>query len=187
MFSPGTVISEFTSQKGKSIVFRLLSESDLHQLTDYINILSQEDTYISFSGETFDLDTERKKIAGWVQEMENDNLVWIVSYHSDELISSASVIRETRRSKHVGTIALSVKKGFREEGIGSKMLDLLEEAGKQMQLRMLELTVFSNNERARHVYAKHGYREVGSIPEKLLYRGKYIDEVVMIKRLSSPS
>lgn len=187
MFNQGAFISEFTSKKGRPIVFRLLSENDLHQLTDYINILSQEDTYISFSGETFDLDTERKKIAVWVQEMEKGNLVWIVSYHSDKLISSASITRETRRSKHVGTIALSVKKGFREEGIGSKMLDLLEEAGRKMNLRMLELTVFANNDRARHVYQKHGYKEVGAIPEKILYKGKYIDEVIMFKRLVSAS
>lgn len=184
MFSPGTFISEFTSKKGRQIVFRLVSENDIPQLTDYINALSKEDTFISFSDEKFDLEREKKIVSEWLDLMSKGNMAAIVSFHDQELVSNASVSRETRRSKHVGSVALSVKNGFREEGIGSKMLDLLEDAGKQMNLRMLELTVFANNHRARHVYRKHGYQEVGTIPEKLLYKREYVDEVIMIKHLA---
>ena len=43
--------------------------------------------------------------------------------------------------------------------------------------------MFSNNERARHVYEKVGFKETGRIPKGLYRNGKFIDDVIMVKEL----
>ncbi len=51
------------------------------------------------------------------------------------------------------------------------MKELIRQArkfGKKLAL----LEVFEPNSRARHVYEKTGFREVGRIPKKLLHSGK---------------
>jgi RimJ/RimL family protein N-acetyltransferase len=45
------------------------------------------------------------------------------------------------------------------------------------------LEVFANNPRARSLYTRVGFREAGTIPQKIQREGKLIDEVVMYIRL----
>lgn len=51
MFQPGKIVKTFTSKSGKKIVIRYPQWKDLNQLTEYINKLSAEDTFTTFSGE----------------------------------------------------------------------------------------------------------------------------------------
>jgi len=45
------------------------------------------------------------------------------------------------------------------------------------------LTVFDSNLRARHVYEKVGFREVGKMPKAIRQGDEYVDEVCMAKEL----
>jgi RimJ/RimL family protein N-acetyltransferase len=55
---------------------------------------------------------------------------------------------------------------------------------ESMRLKLLTLTVFSTNERAKHVYEKVGFRETGCIPNELYKKGKFIDHIIMVKELT---
>ena len=63
-FIPGKIIKTFISKKGIQITLRYPVWEDLQQMTDYINTLSQEDTYIIFSGEKVSLEHEAVYLAG---------------------------------------------------------------------------------------------------------------------------
>lgn len=47
------------------------------------------------------------------------------------------------------------------------------------------MEVYATNERARHVYEKMGYREIGLIPKKVFRDGMYIDSVTMAKEIAA--
>lgn len=183
MFTPGEVIKTFITKKGRKILFRFPDISDVESCRQFINELSKEDTFITYSGEQLNFDEEKRYVEEWLDKMSKGDMVLILGFEGDRVVVNTSVTRMSRRSKHVGLVAISVHKDYREEGIGSEVLNLLEEYGRKMSLRMFELTVFANNDRAQHVYQKHGFQKVGQIPEKLLYRDQYIDEIVMIKSL----
>ena len=159
MFPPGTIISEFTSKKGKQIVFRLVCEDDLEQMHSYVNHLSREDTFVSFSGEQ------------------------LTATYQDNIVGVADISRMKRRSKHVGYLAISLSSEYREEGIGSELIQTLCELGKKIGFQMVELAVYSVNERGIHVYEKVGFVEVGRIPKKALFHGELVDEIIMVKFL----
>ncbi len=64
------------------------------------------------------------------------------------------------------------------------METLLEVVKKELKgLHMIELSVFVNNEIAIKLYKSCGFKEVGRIPEKIRYKGEYVDEIVMILKV----
>ena len=81
-------------------------------------------------------------------------------------------------------MGIAIKKGFREIGIGTKILNTLITQAKRYSLQMLILSVFSTNERAIHVYKNVGFKETGRIPKMFLKDGKLIDEIFMVKEIS---
>ncbi len=46
MFKPGHIFTTFTSQKGNEVVVRTPVKEDVPAMTDYINEISKEDTFI---------------------------------------------------------------------------------------------------------------------------------------------
>lgn len=183
MFALGTVVHEFVSKKWREITFRFILESDVSLLLDYINTLSSEDTFIRLSGEQYTLVQEQKFVDDWLVQINANNKIALVALHGERVVSFATVDRLERRSKHVGDLAVSVAKDYREEGIGKEMLTTLLELSPRMGLQMIELTAYSPNEIAIGLYAKLGFKEVGRVPKKALFHGELVDEVIMVKFL----
>jgi RimJ/RimL family protein N-acetyltransferase len=183
MFTPGTVIHEFTNKKGREITFRFIVESDAPLLLDYINTLSREDTFIRLSGEQYTLAEEQKYVGDWLVQINANNKIALVALDGEKVVSFATVDRLERRSKHVGHLAISVAKEYREEGIGKEILITLLELSPRMGLQMIELSAYSPNKIAIGLYSKLGFNEVGRIPKKALFHGELVDEVIMVKFL----
>ena len=69
-------------------------------------------------------------------------------------------------------------------GVGTALLTaLIDKAKEQGVYELLLLTVFSNNERARHLYRRMGFVEFGTFPNGLKRNGQYVDEIYMYRRL----
>jgi len=52
-----------------------------------------------------------------------------------------------------------IESGYRDVGIGTEMVGALVEESRKRGLKLLVLRVFADNDRARHVYEKLGFRE----------------------------
>ncbi|CAN5137268.1 GNAT family N-acetyltransferase [soil metagenome] len=183
MFTPGTIIAEFTSKKGKNIVFRLAYGSEIEQLTNYINELSREDTFVTFSGEEISLKSEREFLERMVEKAGKGDGFVMLGYENDTLVAVGDIERLEKRSRHVGSIGVSVKKGYREEGIGATLLRSMLEIAQRMGFKMIQLSVYEPNTLARGLYTALGFEEVGKIPKKILFHGELVDEIVMVKFL----
>ena len=76
-----------------------------------------------------------------------------------------------------------VRPGARQTGIGRKLAEaVIEHARRQVEL--LQLSVVSDNQAARRLYASLGFEEYGIEPRAAKYRGKYHDDVLMTKMLT---
>ena len=184
MFKPGTVLKTFTSKKGNNVIVRTPEKKDVSLMTDYMNEISKEDTFISFGGEQLTLAEEEKYMDETLDKLKKGDCLKIFAFIGKTMVGNADVNRMVKRSKHVGILGITVKDGFRKEGIGKILMDLLIEGAKKMKLKMIELTCFANNSYALNLYEKTGFRKVGKVPGKILYKGEYIDEVIMVKSLS---
>jgi len=85
-----------------------------------------------------------------------------------------------RKSQHVRVLAMLLVDGYREMGIGSKMMDYaLRWAREQPGVEKVVLGVFSNNKRAWHLYEKFGFVVEGVRKGHYYIDGEREDEIDM--------
>lgn len=183
MFTPGKVIKTFKTKKGNKITIRYPKWEDLNGLLDFINSLSSEDTFILYSGEQINKEQEMEYLAQSFKEMERGNRVHLLATVDDKLVANSTVTRQSLRARHVGSIAISVAQGFREEGIGTELLRALFEESKKIGLKILEIDLLAVNDRAHHVYKKVGFTQCGRFPKRYFYKGQYVDQIIMYLKL----
>ncbi|MBN1683040.1 GNAT family N-acetyltransferase [Candidatus Bathyarchaeota archaeon] len=180
----GVVIKSFIANDGRKVLLRTLKWEDLDDMMEFINALVEEGAEI-FANQKVTREHEVEWLARQMVEVEKGNRFNLSAVVDGKLITNSSITRGTGYSEHVGILAIAIRDGYREIGIGTEMMNKLISQAESMGLRMLTLTVFSTNNRARHVYEKVGFREVGCIPKELYKDGKYIDHVWMVKELTS--
>jgi len=120
-----------------------------------------------------------------MKKLEKGKIIMIAAEVDGQMVGIVEVNPHFGKMSHVGSLGISVKKGYRDIGIG---IDLMKEAEKQtihMRLKTMQLEVFEKNERAIHVYQKMGYKVNGRIPEGVLQNGEYMDVLIMTRKLPS--
>jgi RimJ/RimL family protein N-acetyltransferase len=80
---------------------------------------------------------------------------------------------------HVADVGLALIAGYRDRGIGSRMVVHVIDWARSHDLRKLTLGVFASNARARHVYEKFGFVVEGVLVDQHLIQGAYVDEILM--------
>ena len=87
--------------------------------------------------------------------------------------------------KHVGQLGMGVRKKFRMQGIGRKLLDRALELAKDASLEKVELEVFSSNKAAIQLYLSSGFtkegirvraRKVGDTYDDIIQLGCFLNE-----------
>jgi RimJ/RimL family protein N-acetyltransferase len=85
-----------------------------------------------------------------------------------------------KKSQHVRVLGMLIVDGYREMGIGSKLMEYsLGWARKQPGVEKVVLGVFSNNKRAWRLYEKFGFVVEGVRKRHYYIEGKPADEVDM--------
>ena len=119
-----------------------------------------------------------------LKNMKSRKKVAIVVEINKKIIGMFSVeTSRMERSPHVGGIGVAILKEYRGLGIGNKMMEVLIKLGRKMGFKFLRLTVFASNKVAINLYKKFGFKKVARIPKELLYKGKYVDDIIMMKKL----
>jgi len=178
----------FTTKNGVKATIRYPEMSDLANMTSYINKISREDTFITFSGEQLSLNEEKKFLAKTLKQIKTRDKVFLCCFIQDELAGISSVERnlENRiRARHLGKFGLSVAHKYRGAGIGYILSKTtIEESTRKITgLRIIELEVYDINKIAKSLYKKLGFIEVGTMPEAIYYRGDYIGDTIMYLKL----
>lgn len=182
----GKVYGRFTSKKGNEVIFKTPQWEDLDLCLEFINKISKEDTFITFSGEEIKREEEIDWLSGAIRAMEKRDALYLVAFIGERLIGNCELKRMTsgrNRTKHVGHLGITIDEGFREEGIGTEMLNILIGEAKGYGLKILTLTVFANNTRAIHTYEKVGFKKCGEIPKGIFYKDRHIGEILMFQEV----
>ena len=87
------------------------------------------------------------------------------------------------RIKHTAYIVIGILSSHRGKGIGKKLFEELEKWFEENDIKRLELTVMTHNEKAINLYKKMGFKIEGVKEHSILMEGKFIDEYYMGKIL----
>ncbi len=179
----GRIVRSFSAEDGRRVVLRVPRLEDVDDLLELINSLVDESAEISINEKVTSRDAEIDWLSRVLADLERGEEFFMVAEVDGRVVASSSLDRLRGYQKHVGVIGIVIKKGFRELGIGTGMMQALVEQARGMGLKVLTLSAFATNERAIHVYEKVGFVQTGRIPRKHFKDGRYIDEVIMTRVL----
>lgn len=187
-FIPGKIVKTFVSKKGKNVVLRYPKWDDLDAITVFANKMSQEDTFINMSGESFSKEEEAEFLKIFLINIEAGDKIYLCALVDNKFIGSCSIERDKKHRKralHVGMFGIMLLKEFRGEGIGYEIaMTTINEAKNNLTgLKMITLTCFLCNTTAINLYHKLGFKKWGELPKGLLYKGDYLNEVTMYREL----
>ena len=110
----------------------------------------------------------------------------LAAFLNGELVGNCGItaLSPHRKLRHRAELGISIKKKAWGLGLGTTLLSRALEQAKENGFTQVELGVFADNERARQLYRKLGFTEMGCIPKAFLLKdGTYRDEVQMVKFL----
>ena len=130
---------------------------------------------------TFELETAQP-LSFFEQRLGNSAVFG--AFRGPELLAVAGFrIQLGPKHAHKGLLwGMYVRPEARQTGIGRKLVQAVI-AHARGQVELLQLTVISDNQPARRLYASLGFEEYGIEPRAAKYRGRYHDDVLMAKML----
>lgn len=81
---------------------------------------------------------------------------------------------------------ITITQGYKGIGLGKYLMsEVIELVKKELnpKPKIIQLEVYINNKPAINLYKKMGFKIVAKIPKQIQYKGKLIDEFVMLKYL----
>lgn len=174
-----------TTKTGKTVSFRYPTIDDAQILTDYINKISAEKSYILFQGEQQTLEEETLWLKSKLEKINKKECVFILTFIDNKLIASSEITLKSLVQKHIGSFGITVAKEFRGEGIGKILMELVisESVKKIDNLKIITLEVFGDNPIAQSLYQKMGFVEFGRLPGGIKHLDNFVDEILMYKNI----
>jgi RimJ/RimL family protein N-acetyltransferase len=102
------------------------------------------------------------------------------AFRLSELVGTAGFVqREGEKEQHKGLLwGMYVRADARNAGIGRRLIEAVIDYARH-HVELIQLSVISDNERARRLYAGLGFVEYGVEKNSLKQRGRYYDEILM--------
>ncbi|CAH1602567.1 Protein N-acetyltransferase, RimJ/RimL family [Vibrio jasicida] len=115
---------------------------------------------------------------------ESNSKVMFVILSEQEVCGFVAGIGYTaNRNRHSMYCVMGIRQSASGCGYGKQLLNNLETWALEHEFTRLELTVMCHNDRAYHLYLKHGFEVEGTKRNSLKVDGRYIDEFYMSKLL----
>ena len=167
---------------GRDILLRSAAADDADMLKNYLKTVCGETRFLMREAdEVMISDEDELKFINSHNDSETDLL--ILAFVDGEYAGNCSFEAETasRRNRHRAGIGIALFQKYTGLGLGRLMLTVLLEEIRKAGFEQAELTVVSNNERARHLYESLGFRECGRIPNANKYDdGSRSDNILMV-------
>jgi RimJ/RimL family protein N-acetyltransferase/8-oxo-dGTP pyrophosphatase MutT (NUDIX family) len=172
--------------KGHEILLRSAREEDAQILIDGLKEVCGETEYLLAYPDEIALTVEDE--IGFIRKNnEAEKMGLLLAFVDGDYAGNTSVrVPGRRKFGHRGNIGIALKLKYTEIGLGTEMLKRILDKMREAGLDQAELEVFEANARARHVYEKLGFREVGRIPNAIKTDdGMYSDEIHMVCPLNN--
>jgi L-amino acid N-acyltransferase YncA len=158
-------------------IIRPLAEADKTALLNFFQRIPEEERYYLKENVT-----APAVIQEWTSNIDCQRVFPIVALHEDEIIADATLhLRRARARQHIGEIRVVVEPGYREVGLGGRLIrELLDvAAGLGLHKVVFEL-VADQDEPAILAAGSAGFREVAVLKEHVRDMwGNFQDLVLM--------
>lgn len=172
----------------KKITIRMATKSDLKnakKFQNFINSLIEEDAKLLMNKKAT-LKGEKEFLERMLKGIKDKTRVYLVAECDDKIVGATSIELDRWRRNHIGKFGITIVHGYRGMGLGKYLMsEVIKLAKKDLipKPKIIQLEVYINNKPAINLYKKMGFRIVAKIPKQIQYKGKLINEFVMLKYL----
>lgn len=169
----------------KRIKIRKISKGDLRKVKefqDFINSLIEEEAEIR-ENKKFSLKEEKKWLEDSFKKVRGRKKVFLVAECEKQIVGTCGIELDRGRLGHIGNLGITIRKGYRGMGLGKYIMgEIIKLAKKELKPKpkIIRLSVLAINKPAIGLYQKYGFKKVASVPKQIQYKGKLIDEVIML-------
>jgi RimJ/RimL family protein N-acetyltransferase len=180
----GKILKNFKTRDGRKVVLRTPRWEDLDDFLELINSLVDEKAEI-YVTEKFTREAEAEWLTKVLSRLEKDEQFFLAAEVDNKVVALSDFqMKEGDPEQRAGNFGIIVKNGYRDLGIGTRILKTMLEQAASFGFQKVTINAFATNQRAIHVYKKVGFAETGIIPNRHFRQGRFIDEVTMAKRIS---
>ena len=175
-----------TLRDGTAAELRSPEICDAVQMISYLHQTSEETHFMVRYPEECDrtLEAAQKRLRAVT---DHERSFMLAAFLDGELVGNCGVnaMSDHFKMRHRASLGISIKKKAWGLGLGKLLMEKALEQAKENGFTQVELGVFADNDRARHLYRKLGFTEMGCIPKAFCLKdGTYRDEVQMVKFLT---
>ena len=173
---------KYVLPNGEEAIIKSAGPEDAMQIKLLREQTSVETHFMAREPEDGPLNLERV-VEGLKSVEDSDRDYMVSAFVGDELVGDLGVtlVRPHVKYLHRAYLGMSIKQKYTGMGLGSFMMKVALDQAKKNGFEQVELGVFSDNDRAKHMYEKMGFKEYGMNPRAFkLKDGTYRDEIIMV-------
>ena len=166
-----------------SYMIREAVPDDAEKMILYLNQVGGESDNLLHgeNGFVVPLEGVKRKLA---MSKDSENSIVLIALENEQIIARAELQGYFQeRTRHRAKFSISVRKDHWNLGIGTEMIKRIVGQAKEMQIRIIELEVISDNARGINLYHKMGFVDIGIYKDYFNVNGMFKDAVVMQKIL----
>jgi len=153
-----------------------LQEADLGEVVAAVNTVIHEDKYLLMDCQITDLEAE----LSWFRQSAESGMRYLIARVNGKVIGGASLIPFKGKRAHIAEFGVYILKSHRNLGLGTIFLKEFIEVATENRFQIIQLSTFSTNRRALHVYKKCGFRKCGKLSRDIKFGdGTYTDRILM--------
>ncbi len=180
------MIEKFKLKDGRSVEVKRLSKNDYEINNNYEFVhkwLRNVSKYLAKGFKEENLEKDRRELYNILSD--NRISYFIGALFEKKIVASASLRMNpfNEKESHIGTWGIAIHHDFQNQGLGARLLTLLENVVKQRGLKKLEAEYYDQNKSAERLYLeKMKYTSEGRKKYTgLLSDGTYTDKILIGK------
>jgi RimJ/RimL family protein N-acetyltransferase len=173
----------YTAKDGSKLLFREPEEGDAPGLVEFFNPIVAEPRSGLLVNKKVSLRAEKEWLRSRIKEIKKRTTVMLLVEKGGKIKGNCDVSRWHGKCAHVADIGIVLAPELRGMGVGRVLMEKTTAlAAERMRgLEIMELKVFSYNDRARKLYESMGFSEAGRIPKGTKEGRDYFDDITMIR------
>ena len=168
-------------EDGTAITLRPLLKDDEQAFLAYFQSLAPEERVV-LKEEV----TDPKVIENWMETLDYDLVLPLIALHGDRIIGAASLeFNLSAWTQHQGEVRLSTDPQYRAKGLGTLLIQTLEDIAAQLGLEQLTAEIPPELDKAFYLFEKLGFEKAAVLKGFVMDKdGRESDIVLMTKSLA---
>jgi RimJ/RimL family protein N-acetyltransferase len=158
------------------LTIRRATRKDVGRVAKLIQELADERKYIATER------VSREQKARWAKSVDDSQSLWAVAEVDGEVVGTltlAPYYGRLEKTKHNKSLGMGVSRAYRNEGVGSALMNYATRWARRKRVAKITLSTFSTNKNAIRLYKKFGFQQEGRSKRQFLIDGEYVDEIMM--------